>query len=160
MNAEGLMLKRKDAPYDVGRVRGTWWKWKIAPYTIDAVLIYAQKGHGRRASLFTDYTFALWDDDKLVPFAKAYSGLDDKEIRKVDRFVRENTKESFGPVRSVTPTLVMELAFEGLQRSKRHKSGIATRFPRILRWRQDKQAKDANRLNDLMELLPSEDTNR
>ncbi|TWU46827.1 ATP-dependent DNA ligase [Rubripirellula reticaptiva] len=156
MNSEGLMLKRKDAPYDVGRVRGTWWKWKTAPYTIDAVLIYAQKGHGRRASLFTDYTFALWDEDKLVPFAKAYSGLDDKEIRQVDRFVRENTKESFGPVRSVTPTLVMELAFEGLQRSKRHKSGIATRFPRILRWRHDKQIQDANRLSDLMELLPSE----
>ena len=156
MNAEGLMLKKKDAPYDVGRVRGTWWKWKTAPYTIDAVLIYAQKGHGRRASLFTDYTFALWDGEALVPFAKAYSGLDDKEIRKVDRFVRENTNESFGPVRSVTPTLVMELAFEGLQRSKRHKSGIATRFPRILRWRHDKQAKDANRLSELLELLPSE----
>lgn len=156
MNAEGLMLKRKDAPYDVGRVRGTWWKWKTAPYTIDAVLIYAQKGHGRRASLFTDYTFALWDGEALVPFAKAYSGLDDKEIRKVDRFVRENTNESFGPVRSVTPTLVMELAFEGLQRSKRHKSGIATRFPRILRWRHDKQAKDANKLSELLELLPSE----
>ena len=154
MNAEGLMLKRKDAAYDVGRVRGTWWKWKVAPYSIDAVLIYAQKGHGKRASLFTDYTFALWDGDTLVPFAKAYSGLDDNEIRQVDRFVRENTKESFGPVRSVTPTLVMELAFEGLQKSSRHKSGIATRFPRILRWRHDKRPEDANTLTELLALLP------
>lgn len=153
-NSEGLMLKRKDAQYDVGRVRGTWWKWKVAPYTIDAVLIYAQKGHGKRASLFTDYTFALWDGDALLPFAKAYSGLDDAEIRKVDRYVRSNTKEKFGPVRSVTPSLVMELAFEGLQKSKRHKSGIATRFPRILRWRHDKQPKEANTLSDLLELLP------
>ncbi|QDT09273.1 ATP-dependent DNA ligase [Planctomycetes bacterium K23_9] len=153
-NSEGLMLKRKDAVYDVGRVRGTWWKWKVAPYTIDAVLIYAQKGHGKRASLFTDYTFALWDGEALVPFAKAYSGLDDAEIRKVDHYVRRNTKEKFGPVRSVTPTLVMELAFEGLQKSKRHKSGIATRFPRILRWRHDKNPKDANSLDELLELLP------
>ncbi|MFG0254113.1 MAG: ATP-dependent DNA ligase, partial [Rhodopirellula sp. JB053] len=153
MNAEGLMLKRKDAVYDVGRVRGTWWKWKVKPFTIDAVLIYAQKGHGRRASLFTDYTFALWDGDQLVPFAKAYSGLDDQEIRKVDRFVRQNTHDTFGPVRSVTPKLVMELAFEGLQRSKRHKSGVATRFPRILRWRHDKQPEDANRLSELLEML-------
>ncbi|MEL6108282.1 MAG: cisplatin damage response ATP-dependent DNA ligase, partial [Planctomycetota bacterium] len=155
-NAEGLMLKRLDAPYDVGRVRGTWWKWKVAPFTIDAVLIYAQKGHGKRASLFTDYTFALWKDGELVPFAKAYSGLDDAEIRQVDRFIRQNTKESFGPVRSVTPQLVMELAFEGLQRSKRHKSGVATRFPRILRWRHDKQPDQANTLEELMELLPGD----
>ena len=155
-NAEGLMLKRKDAPYDVGRVRGTWWKWKVAPYTIDAVLIYAQKGHGRRSGLFTDYTFALWDDGQLVPFAKAYSGLDDQEIRKVDQFVRKNTNDSFGPVRSVTPTLVMELAFEGLQRSGRHKSGVATRFPRIVRWRHDKRPQDANTLTDLLELLPED----
>ena len=155
-NAEGLMLKRKDSTYDVGRVRGTWWKWKVAPYTIDAVLIYAQKGHGKRAGLFTDYTFALWDDGKLVPFAKAYSGLDDAEIRKVDRFVRDHTTDAFGPVRSVTPKLVMELAFEGLQRSTRHKSGIATRFPRIARWRHDKQPEDANTLSELLALLPSE----
>ncbi|WP_404308485.1 ATP-dependent DNA ligase [Neorhodopirellula lusitana] len=153
-NAEGLMLKRKDAAYDIGRARGTWWKWKVQPYTIDAVLIYAQKGHGRRASLYTDYTFALWDDGKLVPFAKAYSGLSDAEIRKVDRFVRTHTQESFGPVRSVEPELVMELAFEGLQRSSRHKSGIATRFPRIVRWRDDKQPADANQLSELLELLP------
>lgn len=155
-NAEGLMLKRREAPYDVGRVRGTWWKWKVAPYTIDAVVIYAQKGHGKRASLYTDYTFAVWDADRLVPVAKAYSGLSDAEIRKVDRFVRQNTKESFGPVRSVAPELVMELAFEGLQRSSRHKSGIATRFPRIRRWRHDKRPDDANTLGDLMELLPGE----
>ncbi|TWU26296.1 putative DNA ligase-like protein [Novipirellula galeiformis] len=154
--AEGLMLKRNDSVYDVGRVRGTWWKWKVAPYTIDAVLIYAQKGHGRRASLFTDYTFALWDEGVLVPFAKAYSGLQDKEIREVDRFVRKNTKDSFGPVRSVTPALVMELAFEGLQRSPRHKSGVATRFPRILRWRHDKRPQDANQLSDLLKLAPPE----
>lgn len=152
--AEGLMLKRRDSRYDVGRVRGTWWKWKVAPFTIDAVLIYAQKGHGKRASLFTDYTFALWKDGTLVPFAKAYSGLDDAEIRKVDRFVRQNTRESFGPVRSVTPELVMELAFEGLQRSTRHKSGVATRFPRIVRWRHDKRAEDANTLDELLELMP------
>ncbi|EMI16264.1 ATP-dependent DNA ligase [Rhodopirellula maiorica SM1] len=154
-NAEGLMLKRKDGKYDVGRVRGTWWKWKVAPYTIDAVLLYAQKGHGKRASLYTDYTFALWDGGTLVPFAKAYSGLDDKEIRQVDHFVRRNTNESFGPVRSVTPTLVMELAFEGLQRSPRHKSGIATRFPRIVRWRHDKKPEDANQLSELLALLPN-----
>ncbi len=155
-NAEGLMIKRRSAPYDVGRSRGTWWKWKIAPYTIDAVLIYAQKGHGKRASLFTDYTFAVWDAGQLVPFAKAYSGLADAEIRQVDRFVRQHTQESFGPVRSVTPTLVMELAFEGLQRSTRHKSGIATRFPRIVRWRHDKLAQDANTLQELLALLPVE----
>lgn len=155
-NAEGLMLKRKDSPYGVGRIRGTWWKWKVAPYSIDAVLIYAQKGHGKRANLFTDYTFALWDGDTLVPIAKAYSGLDNSEIQQVDRFIRQNTKEAFGPVRSVTPTLVMEIAFEGLQRSPRHKSGIATRFPRIVRWRHDKKPADANTLQELLELLPSD----
>lgn len=152
-SAEGLMLKLRSAPYDVGRVRGTWWKWKIAPYTIDAVLIYAQKGHGKRASLFTDYTFALWQGEELVPFAKAYSGLDDAEIRQVDRFVRQNTRDTFGPVRSVAPQLVMELAFEGLQHSPRHKSGIATRFPRIIRWRHDKRPEDANTLEELKALL-------
>ncbi|MEM9828186.1 MAG: ATP-dependent DNA ligase [Planctomycetota bacterium] len=155
-HSEGLMLKKLSGVYDVGRVRGNWWKWKVDPFTIDAVLIYAQKGHGKRASLFTDYTFALWRDDELVPVAKAYSGLDDAEIRKVDRFVRDHTQDSFGPVRSVDAELVMEIAFEGLQRSTRHKSGIATRFPRILRWRHDKQAKDANTLADLLALLPPE----
>ncbi len=156
VKAEGLMLKRKDSQYDVGRVRGSWWKWKIAPYSIDAVLIYAQKGHGKRASLYTDYTFALWDGESLVPVAKAYSGLDDQEIKLVDRFIRQNTKETFGPVRSVTPSIVMEIAFEGLQKSSRHKSGIATRFPRIARWRHDKKPADANTLQDLLALLPEE----
>ncbi|MFN3192986.1 MAG: ATP-dependent DNA ligase [Aureliella sp.] len=151
--AEGLMLKHRNASYDVGRVRGTWWKWKIEPHTVDAVMIYAQKGHGRRANLYTDYTFAVWKGSELVPFAKAYSGLSDAEIREVDRFVRKNTLESFGPVRSVRAELVMELAFEGLQRSTRHKSGIATRFPRIVRIRTDKRPSDANRLEDLFELL-------
>ncbi len=154
VNAEGLMLKRLDASYEVGRVRGVWWKWKVSPFTIDAVLVYAQKGHGKRSGLYTDYTFALWDGDTLVPFAKAYSGLDDSEINAVDRFVRQNTRESFGPVRSVTPGLVMEVAFEGLQRSTRHKSGVATRFPRIVRWRHDKKPEDANTLAELMDLLP------
>jgi DNA ligase-1 len=153
-NAEGLMLKRWDASYEVGRVRGVWWKWKVSPYTIDAVLIYAQKGHGKRSGLYTDYTFALWEGDTLVPFAKAYSGLDDAEIKAVDRFIRKNTRESFGPVRSVAPALVMEIAFEGLQRSPRHKSGIATRFPRIVRWRHDKKPEDANTLDQLLDLMP------
>ena len=153
-HSEGLMLKRVDAAYDVGRVRGTWWKWKVEPYTIDAVLIYAQKGHGKRSNLFSDYTFAVWKGDQLVPFAKAYSGLSNSELRKVDRFVRQNTTEAFGPVRSVQPELVMELAFEGLQASTRHKSGIATRFPRITRWRHDKGAKDANTLDAVLDLLP------
>ena len=154
MNAEGLMIKRWDASYEVGRVRGVWWKWKVSPFTIDAVLIYAQKGHGKRSGLYTDYTFALWDGESLVPFAKAYSGLDDSEINAVDRFVRQNMRESFGPVRSVAPALVMEIAFEGIQRSSRHKSGIATRFPRIVRWRHDKKPEDANTLAELMEMLP------
>ncbi|MEM7784502.1 MAG: ATP-dependent DNA ligase, partial [Planctomycetota bacterium] len=137
--AEGLMLKRKDSTYQVGRPVGDWWKWKVDPFTIDAVLVYAQRGHGRRASLYTDFTFAVWEDGELIPFAKAYSGLTDKEIREVDAFVRKNTHESFGPVRSVTPTLVFELAFENIQISSRHKSGIAVRFPRISRWRHDKK---------------------
>ena len=151
--AEGLMIKKRQASYSVGRVQGTWWKWKVEPHTIDAVLIYAQKGHGRRANLFSDYTFAVWDEEKLVPFAKAYSGLSDTEIRKIDRIVRQNTNEAFGPVRSVTPTIVMEVAFEGLRVSKRHKCGVATRFPRMVRWRIDKQPKDANTLFDLRALL-------
>ncbi len=151
---EGLMLKRKDAPYRVGRTRGDWWKWKVEPYTIDAVLVYAQRGHGRRASLYTDYTFAVWQEDNLVPFAKAYSGLTDDEMRKVDRFVRQNTVEKFGPVRSVKPQLVFELGFEAIQRSTRHKSGIAVRFPRMLRWRTDKQPGDADTLDTIQSLLP------
>jgi DNA ligase-1 len=151
---EGFMLKRKESPYRVGRRRGDWWKWKVDPYTIDAVLIYAQKGSGRRANLYTDYTFAVWDDGQLVPFAKAYSGLTDAEIRQVDSFVRRNTNERFGPVRGVTPKLVFELAFENIQRSNRHKSGIAVRFPRILRWRKDKPIEEADSLDTIKALLP------
>lgn len=149
---EGLMLKRRDSPYGVGRPRGAWWKWKIEPYTLDAVLVYAQKGHGKRASLYTDYTFALWKGEDLVPFAKAYSGLTDEEIREVDAFIRRNTLERFGPVRTVRPELVFELGFEGIQRSGRHKSGIAVRFPRMLRMRKDKAPREANTVQDAMEL--------
>jgi DNA ligase-1 len=151
---EGFMLKRLDSPYRVGRRRGDWWKWKIQPYSVDAVLIYAQPGHGRRASLFTDYTFGVWDGNELVPFAKAYSGLTDEEIRAVDEFVRRNTVEKFGPVRAVKPELVFELAFEGIQRSPRHRSGIAVRFPRMARWRTDKKAGDADTLETIRALLP------
>lgn len=152
--AEGLMLKRLSSPYQAGRRRGDWWKWKIDPLTIDGILIYAQKGKGRRADLYTDYTFAVRDNEgNLVPFTKAYSGLTDEEIRKVDRFVKQNTKERFGPVRTVKPELVFEIAFEGIQESKRHKSGVALRFPRMLRWRHDKKAEDANTLEELKEML-------
>jgi len=151
--AEGLMLKRADAPYGVGRKRGPWWKWKTEPYTVDAVMVYAQRGHGRRASLYTDYTFAVWRAGELVPFAKAYSGLTDAEIRKVDSWVRRNTLERFGPVRTVKPELVFELAFEGIQRSPRHKSGVAVRFPRILRWRTDKPPEEADSLETILEML-------
>ncbi|TVZ25968.1 DNA ligase-1 [Gillisia sp. Hel_I_86] len=154
--SEGLMLKKLDSPYLVGRKKGDWWKWKVDPLTIDAVLTYAMRGHGRRSNLFTDYTFGLWDEEKqeLVTFAKAYSGLTDAEFRKVDAWIKKNTLERFGPVRSVTPHHVFEIAFEGIAESKRHKSGIATRFPRILRWRQDKKIEDANSLEDLKALIP------
>lgn len=151
--AEGFMLKRKDSSYEVGRKRGNWWKWKIDPLTIDGVMVYAQKGHGRRADFYTDYTFAVWDSDKLVPFAKAYSGLTDAEIREVDKYVKKNTLERFGPVRTVKPGLVFEIAFEGIQKSPRHKSGISLRFPRIQRWRLDKPIHEANTLEDLQALL-------
>ena len=154
LQTEGLMLKKKDSNYETGRKRGSWWKWKLDPLHIDGVLIYAQKGHGRRADLFTDYTFGVWDGEVLVSFAKAYSGLTDKEIREVDAYVKKNTKEKFGPVRTVTPGLVFEIAFEGIQASPRHKSGIALRFPRIARWRQDKTIDQANSLADLKALLP------
>ena len=153
MIAEGIMLKRKSAAYQVGRKRGDWWKWKIDPLSVDAVMIYAQKGHGRRADLYTDYTFAVWDGDKLVPFAKAYSGLTDVEINKVDYFIKRNTIEKFGPVRTVKPELVFEIGFEGINKSSRHKSGIALRFPRILRWRQDKPKEEADTLESLQALL-------
>ena len=149
------MLKRKRAPYKVGRVRGDWWKWKIDPLSVDAVLVYAQRGSGKRASLYTDYTFAVWDADKLVPFAKAYSGLTDAEIREVDAFVKRHTVEAFGPVRTVKPELVFEIGFEGIQKSPRHKSGVAVRFPRILRQRTDKAAKDADTLESVKKLLES-----
>ena len=153
LGVEGMMLKRRDSAYGVGRVRGPWWKWKIEPYTVDAVIIYAQRGHGRRASLYTDYTFGVWDEGALVPFAKAYSGLTDAEIREVDRFVREHTVEKFGPVRVVEPHLVCELAFEGIQRSARHKSGIAVRFPRIARLRPDKKAEEADTLDAVRAMI-------
>ena len=149
---EGLMLKRRGSAYGVGRPRGDWWKWKIEPYTLDAVLIYAQQGSGKRASLFTDYTFGLWKGEELVPFAKAYSGLTDEEIRVVDGFIRRNTLERFGPVRTVKPELVFELGFEGIQRSARHKSGIAVRFPRMLRMRTDKAPREANTVEDAFAL--------
>ena len=152
--SEGLMLKHRDSSYAVGRKKGTWWKWKSDPKTIDAVLTYAMRGHGRRTNLYTDYTFGLWQDDTLVTFAKAYSGLTDAEIKKVDQFVKQNTLDRFGPVRQVKPELVFEIAFEGIAPSPRHKSGVAVRFPRILRWRHDKKITDANRLEDLKQLLP------
>jgi len=163
MGVEGMMLKQRHAHYGVGRTKdvGTWWKWKIDPLSIDAVLIYAQRGHGRRASLYSDYTFAVWDgppeqeDRKLVPFAKAYSGLTDVEMGRVDAVIRKTTIESFGPVRSVKPTLVFELGFEGIARSTRHKSGIAVRFPRMLRWREDKPVAEADTLDTLAALLPA-----
>jgi DNA ligase-1 len=154
LQTEGLMLKKKDSPYETGRKRGAWWKWKLDPLHIDGVLIYAQKGHGKRADLFTDYTFGVWDGEVLVSFAKAYSGLTAAEIREVDAYVKKNTKEKFGPVRTVTPGLVFEIAFEGIQASPRHKSGIALRFPRIARWRKDKTIEQANSIQDLKALLP------
>jgi DNA ligase-1 len=153
LGAEGFMLKRKASPYQVGRKRGDWWKWKIDPLTIDAVMIYAQKGAGRRSNLYTDYTFAVRDGEKLVPFTKAYSGLTDKEFAQVDAFVKRNAIEKFGPVRTVKPELVFEIAFEGIAASSRHKSGVALRFPRISRWRQDKKPDEINTLEDLKQLL-------
>ncbi len=163
MGVEGMMIKASEAQYGVGRTKdvGVWWKWKIEPMSIDAVLIYAQRGHGRRASLYSDYTFAVWDgapeklERKLVPFAKAYSGLTDVEMAKVDAVIRKTTIETFGPVRSVKPTLVFELAFEGIAYSPRHKSGIAVRFPRMLRWRIDKPIAEADTLETLSALLPT-----
>jgi DNA ligase-1 len=163
---EGLMLKAASAQYGVGRTKdmGTWWKWKIDPYSVDAVLIYAQAGHGRRASLYTDYTFAVWDGEggadgerQLVPFAKAYSGLTDAEIAQVDNAIRRTTIEKFGPVRSVKPSMVFEIGFEGIALSPRHKSGIAVRFPRILRRRDDKTIDDADTLETLKGLLGGSD---
>jgi DNA ligase-1 len=153
LKVEGLMLKRRDSPYGVGRQRGDWWKWKIEPYTVDAVLIYAQRGSGKRASLYTDYTFGVWDKGTLVPVAKAYSGLTDAQILQVDAFIRLHTLERFGPVRTVKPELVFELAFEAIQASTRHKAGVAVRFPRMLRWRTDKRPEDADTLERLRALV-------
>ena len=160
LGVEGMMLKNRQGLYGVGRTKdmGLWWKWKVDPFSVDAVLIYAQRGHGRRASLYSDYTFAVWDgppgsERTLVPFAKAYSGLTDEEMRKVDAIVRKTTVEKFGPVSSVTPSMVFELGFEGIALSKRHKSGIAVRFPRMLRWRQDKAVEEADSLASLQDLL-------
>ncbi|WP_022703048.1 ATP-dependent DNA ligase [Pseudorhodobacter ferrugineus] len=151
--AEGLMLKRLSAPYHTGRKRGDWYKWKLDPYTVDAVMIYAQSGHGRRATLFTDFTFAVWDGPDLVPFTKAYSGLTDAEFRQITDWVKKNTIERFGPVRSVPAELVFEIAFEGIAQSPRHKSGIALRFPRMLRWRRDKPVAEIGTLDELRALL-------
>jgi DNA ligase-1 len=150
---EGLMLKRRSGPYHAGRKKGDWWKWKLDPLTIDAVMIYAQQGHGRRANLFTDFTFAVWDGNALVPFTKAYSGLTDAEFRQITNWVRRNTTERFGPVRQVRPEHVFEIAFEGIEASPRHKSGVALRFPRMARWRHDKPVAEANTLSDLRTML-------
>jgi DNA ligase-1 len=158
---EGLMLKRRDSIYGVGRTRGRdgWIKWKVDPFTLDAVLIGAQPGSGRRANLHTDCTFAIWDrreePARLVTFAKAYSGLDQAEIESLDRWIRTNTVSRRGPFREVRPEQVFELAFEGIQRSTRHRSGIAVRFPRILRWRKDKPVNEADDLQTLAGLLPA-----
>lgn len=155
LNSEGIMLKKLDSLYHSGRKRGDWWKWKINPYTVDTVMIYAQKGSGRRANFYTDYTFAVRDGDQLITVAKAYSGLTDVEIKEVDSFVKKNAVEKFGPVRTVKPELVFEIAFEGIAESKRHKAGLALRFPRIARWRKDKKANEINTLDDLRQLLQS-----
>ncbi|MFV8751198.1 ATP-dependent DNA ligase [Nannocystaceae bacterium ST9] len=157
-HVEGMMLKRLDSSYGHGRRKGPWWKWKIDPLTIDAVLVYAQAGSGRRANLFTDYTFAVWSPTgeagrELVTIAKAYSGLTDDELRKLDKWIRAHTLERFGPVRQVEPVHVFELAFEGIAKSTRHKSGVAVRFPRILRWREDKPAEQADTLASLQALI-------
>jgi DNA ligase-1 len=157
---EGFMLKLKESAYEVGRKKGNWWKWKVDPYSIDAVLTFAMRGHGRRANLYTDYTFGLWKDGELITFAKAYSGLSDKEFNQVDSFVRKNTVQRFGPVRQVKPELVFELAFEGIALSTRHKSGVAVRFPRMIRWRTDKKSNEANSLSDLIDLIPEDGRNQ
>ena len=151
--AEGLMLKRRDAPYGVGRRKGAWWKWKVQPFSVDAVLVYAQAGSGRRASLHTDMTFGVWHEGALVPFAKAYSGLTDAELREMDAWIRRHPVEKVGPVRRVEPGHVFEIAFEGIQASARHQAGVAVRFPRILRWRQDKKAEDADQRATLRALI-------
>ncbi len=154
---EGLMLKKRDATYRAGRRRGEFWKWKIQPHVIDAVLVYAQPGSGKRSNLFTDYTFALWDGDALVPIAKAYSGLDDDEIAEIDRWIRKHTVDRHGPLRVVEPIHVFELAFEGIRASGRHRAGVAVRFPRIARWRRDKRADQADTIESLRSMLALSD---
>jgi len=154
--AEGLMLKRSTSPYRAGRPRGDWWKWKVEPLTVDAVLVSSEPGSGRRAGLYTDHTFALVDGHRLVPVAKAYGGLTDAENVELDRWIRRHTRARHGPVRSVEPKLVFEIAFEGVQASSRHASGVAVRFPRIARWRRDKRPEDADPLERLVERLPEE----
>ena len=150
---EGLVIKKRTSKYISGRKEGYWWKYKVDPMQLDAVLIYAKGGSGRRAGLYTDYSFALWDKDKLVKFASAYSGLSNKEIKELDKWIRDNTIERFGPVRSVNPEMIFEISFENIQLSKRHKAGIAVRFPRITKWRKDKLIKDANHIKDAYELI-------
>jgi DNA ligase-1 len=147
------MIKRRASPYRAGRRKGDWWKWKVDPLVIDAVMVYAQQGHGRRANLFTDFTFAVWSEGALVPFTKAYSGLADAEFRRITAWVRRHTLERYGPVRAVRPEQVFEIAFEGIQASPRHKSGVALRFPRMSRWRHDKPPEEANTLQDLKAML-------
>jgi DNA ligase-1 len=156
-SVEGLMLKAKESAYGAGRQRGAWWKWKIQPYSFDGVMLYAQPGHGRRSNLYTDYTFGVWRDGELVPVAKAYSGLSNSEISDLDKWIRAHTIEKFGPVRAVEPTQVFELAYEGIAASTRHKSGVALRFPRILRRRLDKPASEADTLQSLQASLPVTD---
>ena len=153
INSEGLMLKQKHSPYHTGRKKGDWWKWKVDPLTIDAVMIYAQKGSGRRSSKYTDYTFAVKKDDALVTVAKAYSGLTDKEITEISQWVNKNAIERFGPVRTVKPELVFEIAFEGIALSNRHKSGVALRFPRIARWRRDKPVEEIDTIETVKQLI-------
>jgi DNA ligase-1 len=150
---EGVMIKHWNSPYGTGRQRGSWWKWKIEPFVFDAVMLYAAPGHGRRSNLYTDYTFGVWAGEVLVPVAKAYSGLTDVEIATLDKWIRSHTREKFGTVRSVAPAQVFELAYEGIARSPRHKSGVALRFPRILRWRTDKPAAEADTLANLQLVL-------
>lgn len=151
--AEGVMLKRGSSPYHVGRKRGHWWKWKLDPWSVDAVMVYAQAGHGRRANLYTDFTFAVRAGNELLPFTKAYSGLTDAEFAEITRWVQKNTLERFGPVRRVKPELVFEIAFEGIQESPRHKSGLALRFPRMARWRRDKPVDEVDTIDGLRDLL-------
>jgi DNA ligase-1 len=157
---EGLMLKRKDSPYLAGRPKGHWFKWKRAALTLDCVLMYAQRGSGKRSSYYSDYTFGVWDGDKLVPVGKAYSGFTDEELLRLDRWIRNNTVERFGPVRAVTPGLVLEVAFDAVHPSGRHKSGVAMRFPRIHRIRWDKPAAEADTLEAVKKLIATSATNR